>query len=335
LARLSEEGAALWGMAHLGTPMAIRVAATLRIADHLAFGPKTAEELAGEVKAAPDALDRLMRYLTVRGLFARTGTGAYALTRAGEPLRDGHPDGLRDGLDIEGIGHADLAFVQLLHSVRTGRAGFPLQFSGRTFWQHLETEPARAAAFNSYMRSTTAGHAADIVAGYDWGSLGEVVDVGGGDGTLLTALLRAHRDLRGAVFDLPETAETAARALADAGLDGRGRAIAGSFFDPLPAGADGYILSSVVHDWEDEQAGEILRRCAEAASGGGRVFVVEHIGAAGDSPHTGMDLRMLVLYGGKERTAAELADLAGEAGLDLVAVHPAGVSSIVEFRPRT
>jgi predicted O-methyltransferase YrrM len=184
------------------------------------------------------------------------------------------------------------------------------------------------------MASDLPSRSRQLLAGYDWGSLGWLVDVGGGNGTLLIALLNSCPTLRGTVLDREENISDAREALAAAGLADRGEAVAGSFFDPLPAGAGGYLLSLILHDWADEPAGTILRRCAEAAGESGRVLVVERTGADGESPHTGMDLRMLAVYGGKERRVAELTGLAEDAGLALVAVHPAGAYSIVELRPR-
>jgi predicted O-methyltransferase YrrM len=158
-----------------------------------------------------------------------------------------------------------------------------------------------------------------------------VVDVGGGNGDLLTAMLRAYPALRGTVFDLPDTAETARKALAAAGLADRGDVVSGSFFDPLSPGAGGYLLSAILHDWDDDAARAILRRCAEAAGTDGAVFVVEKIGTDGESLRTGMDLRMLAYFGGRERGVAELTALAETAGLRVVAVHPAGSLAVVEL----
>ncbi|HEY3260469.1 MAG TPA: methyltransferase [Pseudonocardiaceae bacterium] len=326
----SSAAAELWAMAHLGTPMAIRVAATLRIADHIAAGIQTAPDLAGTVHADPDALERLLRYLARRAVLTVDRHGRYGLTPLGEPLRSDHPSDLRRGLDIESVGRADLAFVQLLHSVRTGEAGFPLQF-GRSFWEDLQTDPERHEIFTNWMGSDIPARSPDIAAGHDWESLGSVVDVGGGDGSLLIALLTKYAGLSGTVVDLPETAATARAALAAAGLADRSDVVAGSFFDPLPVGAGGYLLSLILHDWPDDPARAILRRCAEAAGRTGRVFVIERTGADGRATHSGMDLRMLVLYGGKERGVEELTALAVDAGLRLVAVHPAGGFSIVEL----
>jgi hypothetical protein len=174
--------------------------------------------------------------------------------------------------------------------------------------------------------------APDIISAYDWGSLGHVVDVGGGNGSLLTALLSAYPTLRGTVVDLPGAVEAARGALKTAGVAGRSDVVAGSFFDPLPAGAGGYLLSAIIHNWPDEPARAILRRCTEAAGATSRVFIAEKIGAEGGSPNTAMDLRMLAYFAGRERNVDELAALGADSGLRLVAVHGAGSMAIVELR---
>ncbi len=329
----SEDRAAaeLWSMAHLGTPMAIRVAATLRLADHLTAGLGTADELAAVVGADADALGRLLRFLVARGVFCRDEAGRFGLTPLGDALRSDHPGRMRAGLDLEGIGRIELAFVALLHSIRTGEPAFDQQF-GRDFWSDLAADPARRETFTSWMASDMPSRSPEILAGYDWGSLGSLVDVGGGNAAMLIALLTRFPTLRGTVLDRPENVSDARRALAEAGLTDRGAAVSGSFFDPLPAGAGGYLLSLIIHDWADEPAAEILRRCAQAAGESGTVLVVERTGAEGLEPHTGMDLRMLAVYGGKERRLDELAALAEGAGLVVVGVHPAGGYSIVELR---
>jgi len=327
-------GAQLWAMAHLGTPMAIRVAATLRVADHIARGVRTVPELAQAVAADPDALGRLLRYLATRGVFRQDSDGGYSLTARGEGLRDDHPDGMRSHLDIENIvGAAELSFVHLLHSVRSGEAAYPLLF-GRPFWEDLAAKPDRGTEFNTFMGSDIPDRAIEIVTGYDWASVGHLVDVGGGAGRLMIELLGKYPTLRGTVLDLPGPGATAAENLRAAGLSDRGGVVAGSFFDPLPAGAGGYMLSLVIHDWNDRSARAILRRCAAAAGTGGKVFVIENLGADSETPQTGMDLRMLAYYGGKERGLVELTQLAVESGLAVAAVHPAGQLSIVELLPR-
>jgi hypothetical protein len=330
LAIEEQSGAELWAMAQLGAPMAIRVAATLRVADHIAAGLRTAGELAPVVRADPDALERLLRYLAVRGVFERDERGRFSLTGLGEALRTDHPAGKRALLDIDGLGRGELSFIRLLHSVRTGQAAFPEQF-GRTFWEDLAADPLRATAFDQWMAVTVERRLPDLVEGYDWASLGHVVDVGGGNGSLLAALLTRYRRLRGTVLDLAATAEAARQALDRAGLADRSEVVTGSFFDRVPAGADGYLLSWILHDWADEPARQILRRCAQAAGERGRVIVAESIRPDGESPHTGMDLRMLAFFGGKERGVAELAALAADADLRVRRVRQSGSLVLLEL----
>lgn len=312
--------------ADLVTPMAIRVAATLRLADHLAAGKRSAAELAQAANADPDAVDRLMRHLVAAGIF---GEG-YSLGPQGGELLDGA--GRRGVLDMEGaLGRGELAFTHLLHTVRTGEPAFPMMY-GRSFWDDV-ADPARAPAYDEHMGHDAGRWARDVLAAFDWSGIDYVVDVGGGDGTVLAELLRTHPGLRGTVVEQPGTAERARRKLAAAGLADRGDAVAGSFFEPLPAGADAYVLCAILHDWPDADARGILRRCAEAAAPGSRVLVVERTGPGGAAPSTTMDLRMLVLFGGRERTAAEIAALGARVGLELVEAHQSNDISVVELTP--
>lgn len=317
-------------------PMAIRVAATLRIADHIAAGTKTAKSLAAAVDADADALGRVMDRLVAAGVLTHTGGGdTYGLTTLGEGLRDDTPGSARQWLDIEGaLGHAELCFVELLHTVRTGEPAYPRQF-GRGFWEDLSGDPARGASFDAFMGARIAADAPAVVKAYPWAALGHVVDVGGGDGTLLIAILGSHPDLRGTVVELAGPAGRADRAIAEAGRDDRADTYVGSFLDPLPSGAGAYLLSGVLHDWDDESAVAILRRCAEATAGTGAVLVLDHFGdPESGGPDTEGALRMLCYVRGRERGLTELVDLADAAGLECEGVRPAGSRSLVELRPR-
>jgi 2,7-dihydroxy-5-methyl-1-naphthoate 7-O-methyltransferase len=319
-------GGQLWAAADLVTPMAIRVAATLRLADHIAVGTDTTEALADAVGADRDAVGRLMAHLVTAGVLSRSGE-TWALTALGEQLRDDDPARLRAWLDLDGaIGRADLSFVQLLHSVRTGEPAFPRHF-GRPYWEDLAADADRSASFDALMGARLVADAPKVAAAFPWGELGHVVDVGGGDGSLLVAILRAHENLRGTVVDLPGPAARATQAIADAGLAHRADARAGSFFDALPAGAGGYLLSGVLHDWDDDHAARILRQCAAA---GGTVLVVDHVGDG--APDTEGDLRMLAYVGGRERDLDQLTALAKLAGLAVESVTPAGSRSIIALR---
>jgi predicted transcriptional regulator len=322
--------ARLWSMAGLGTPMAIRVAATLRIADHIVAGRRTAAELAPACGADADALERLLRYLSVRGVFERDEAGRYSLTALGRPLCEDHASDVRAWFDIDGMGWGELSFVELLHSIRTGEAAFPKRY-GRPYWEDLQASPVRAASFHALHGADVAARAPGVVAGFDWAALEHIVDVGGGDGSLLASILTANPALRGTVVDQAEAVQSAKEVFAAADLGGRADAVIGDFFEPLPPGADAYLLSLILHDWDDDSSTAILRRCAEAAGATGRVLVIESIGE-GQEKHTGMDLRMLCLYGARERDAGEIAELGERVGLRCAGVHKAGPSAIVELR---
>ncbi|GIG68255.1 methyltransferase [Phytomonospora endophytica] len=321
-------GGGLWAAADLVTPMAVRVAATLRLADHIAAGTRTGAALAEAAGADPDALARLLGHLVTAGVLTADG-GVYALTSMGEHLRDDDPEGIRAWLDLEGaVGYADLSFVEMLHTVRTGEPGYPRRY-GRAFWEDLADDPARSASFDALMEAQKTGEAPAIAAAYPWGELGHVVDVGGGNATLLIAMLEAHDGLRGTLLELPGPAARGAEAIRAAGLAARASSVAGSFFDVMPPGAGGYVLSSVLHNWDDEDAVRLMRRCAEAVAPGGKVLVVDHFGVAGDSEG---DLRMLCYFRGRERGLERLTELATVAGLSVETVRPGGSRSIVELR---
>ncbi|MCP2339444.1 methyltransferase [Actinomadura rupiterrae] len=333
-AGVEEWGGGIWAAADLVTPMAVRVAATLRLADHIASGRASVEALVEVVDADQDALRRVMEHLVAVGVFTRSSDGTFGLTKLGEQLQDDDPLGVRPWLDLEGaVGRAELSFVELLHTVRTGRPAFP-RFFGRPFWEDLSADAKLAASFDALMGSRLVAEAPLVAEAYPWGSLRHVVDVGGGNGSMLIAILRAHEGLRGTVLDLEGPVARAQQAFAAAGLSDRADATVGSFFDELPAGAGGYVLSGVLHDWDDPQALSILRRCAEAASDTGKVLVVDHLGdhLSGVSDTQG-DLRMLCYVRGRERGIDQLRDLAAEAGLRVGQIAPAGTRSVIEMLP--
>jgi O-methyltransferase len=304
------------------TPMALRVAATLRLADLMPDAGTSEgtpiDELAKRAGADPDALARVLRHLVQHGVFTEPRPGQFAANQNAAMLRTGQPAAL--WLDLDGFGgRMDLAFTGLAHTVRTGQPAWEQVF-GQPFWDYLDANPAISASFDATM-AIDAGSAA-LAAGYDWTGVRHVADVGGGTGTLIAEVLRREPRLRGTLIDLPETAERAREYLAGLGLDGQCDIAGQSFFDPLPAGADVYLLSRVIHDWDDAAATAILRRCAEAAGSGGRVLVIESHATDGDpAAFAEMNLRMLVLAGGRERTIDDYSALAAGAGLRVSAVR--------------
>lgn len=325
----------LMELSDLLTPWAVRTAATLRLADHIAAGTGEVRALAAAAGVDADGLGRLLRFLCARGLFTEPEPGRFALTEVGEALRDDHPAGMRGWLDPAGcMARTDLAFARLLDSVRSGEPSYHLLF-GRSFWEDLDAEPDYRRSFDALMARRLGAQAEQVAAAYDWSGLGHVVDVGGGTGLQLRAILGRAPALRGTLVDMPGTAAEAAERLCEAGLAGRAEVVGASFFDELPAGADAYLLSDILHNWSDADSVRILRRCADAVVPDGRVLIVEDVAGDRHEPmRTVTDLRMLVTLGGRERGLDDIRELAGRSGLrltDVIATESS--SSIVECRP--
>jgi hypothetical protein len=232
-----------------------------------------------------------------------------------------------------GLGRSDTALSGLLQVARTGRPVYERMFR-RPFWADLEADPQRGRAFEALMAVQVSLVADEVATAYDWSDVRHVVDVGGGTGTLLAALLTKHPALRGTLADLPSTVETGRRNLTTAGLSDRCTFAPGSFFASLPPDGGVYVLSRILHDWNDNDAKAILRRCAEAAGSAGRVLAIEQLVAehAASWMTTAMDLRMLAVIGGKERSLEEYRTLAAAAGLSLREnIVTESARSILEF----
>jgi 2,7-dihydroxy-5-methyl-1-naphthoate 7-O-methyltransferase len=322
----------------LATPLAIRVAATLRVADLIPSGVDSVPALARACGADPDALGRLLRFLVHRGVFTEPSDGVFALTDLGELLRERGAVGHRARLDLDGLGwRMDLAYAGLLHSVRTGEPAYAV-VHGRPLWADLDQREEFRDYFDALMLSQqrfTAPQVADL---YEWGSVGHVVDIAGGSGGLLIELLTRHPHLHGTLVDRPRPVYAAERAFAEHGLADRAQAMVGDFFAALPAGGDVYVISRALTDWGDRDAVAILGRCAEAASmGGGRVLVVEVLPSEPFVAHqTPYDLHMLAVVGGRERGIDDFATLAAAAGLAVrQALRGTGGLLLLELAPPT
>jgi 2,7-dihydroxy-5-methyl-1-naphthoate 7-O-methyltransferase len=325
------EQADIWALSDLCTPWCVHVVATLRIADHLAAGTTRIDDLAAASGAHSDSLHRVLRHLVSKGMFEEPSPGRFTLN---EPARGLLDSSARLGLDLDGFGgRMAYAWGSLLSAVRTGAPAYHDVF-GRPFWEDLRAHPDLAASFDALMGP--AGHGApdpEVLITADWESVRTVVDVGGGTGSLLAEILRARPTVRGTLVDLPPTVARSAEIFKAAGVADRVTTLGQSFFDPLPAGADLYLLKSVLSDWPDHELIAILRRCAEAARPAGRIVVLNGV-SPDDSGGPSPALLMMVLVGGRERSLAEFRELARAAGLEVEAAErqPSG-RFVVECRP--
>jgi hypothetical protein len=313
-------------MLDLTTPWCLMVAATLRIPDHIAAGHHDIGELATAADCDRDALHAVLGYLVSKGVFAETSPGRFSCNRAAEQLATGQ------FLDLEGIGgRMAHAWGTLLDYVRTGQSAYQKVF-GRPFWEDLAAHPKIAAEFDALMGP--AGHGVpdfDIELTGGWEPIRTVVDVGGGTGAMLASLLRRHAHVRGILVDLPGTVARAAEVIEGDGVAARVTVRGQSFFDPLPAGADLYLLKSILNDWPDEPTVAILRRCAEAARPDGKVVVLGGV-SPDDAPRI-LAIDMLVA-GGKTSTVTQFTELTRRAGLEILVAGPqASGRFVIECRP--
>lgn len=320
----------LWALADLSTPWCVHVVSTLRIAEHMNGGIDRIENLAAASQCDAGSLQRVLRHLIGAGVFQEPEPGRFTLNEAARGLLD---PALQIGLDLDSFGgRMANAWNSLLTAVRTGAPAYDTVF-GRPFWDDLQANPTIAAAFDDLMGP--AGHGApDGAIPFEggWQPVRTVVDVGGGTGALLAAVLREHPGVHGTLVDLPSTVARSGRIFRDAGVSSRVTTAGQSFFDPLPSGADVYLIKNVLSDWPDVDASRILARCAEAARPNGRVVVVNGV-SADDRGAAPPELLMMVLVGGKARTLEEFRTLARGAGLDVVATARRDSRLTVECRP--
>ncbi|ACZ21384.1 O-methyltransferase [Sanguibacter keddieii DSM 10542] len=282
--------------------IAVRLAATFRIPDRISEGCETVDQIARTLAVDPEALGRVVRYLTARGMFAEND-GVITLGEYGRTLLDADPSGLRRWLTADGPGaRLDASLLALAQSVEHGGSNYSATH-GVDLYEDAATPAQNGDTFNSLRAEHCAAIARGVVRLRLWKGSGHVADLGGGEGQLIASLLTTHPRLRGTLLDLPPAIESARARLESAGVISRCTMVAGSFFDELPFAADIYVLSNVLHNWDDEHARRILRRCRARAGG---VLIVEtladRVAARGA---TSMDLRMLAFCGGRERTTDE------------------------------
>jgi hypothetical protein len=307
----------------------IYLTAALKLADLLADGPRTAEELAPLTATHAPSLYRVMRTLASLGLFTEDQAQRFSLRPLGEALKTGtpgHASALLAGeLTVRSLDH-------LLYSVQTGKPGFEKAF-GLPLFDWLAGHPAEASLFNGAMLTQHRVEHPAVASAYDFSNFKSIADVGGSTGNLLTTILGQHPGPRGVLFDLPHVVRDAPAFIQQRGMADRVTVVAGSFFESVPADADAYILSHVIHDWAEDQCLTILSNCRCAMNTGGRLLLVEIVLPGGDIPHPGkiLDIGMLVVPGGQERNEAEYRALLDKAGFRLTRVVPTGSSvSVIE-----
>lgn len=312
----------------------VHVAAKLGLADLVHAGPKTAEELAALTETDPAAVHRLLRGLASVGVFRETTGRRFEQTPLSDTLRAGAPASMRAFALMMVEQYNVEAWCDLLTSVKTGEPAFE-RVHGLEAFDYLARHPEHGKTFGESMTSLSRVENPAVADAYDFSGIKTLVDIGGGHGSLLATILRRQRTLRGILFDRPEVIERAAKDEHVSGPDVAGRIEleAGDFFESVPAGPDAYIMKYIMHDWEDESARRILQNCRRAMAAGGRVLVVDTVIPEGNEPFWGklLDINMLALTGGLERTEAQFGKLFASAGLKLRRVVPTACPlSIVE-----
>ena len=310
---------------------AIYAAAKFGIADELKDGPRSIEQLAQATSTNADALYRLLRALASRGIFAEGEPRLFSLTPLAEPLQSDVP-GSKRALALMSGDEQFRAWAEIVYSIKTGEIAFEKVF-GKPIFEYLRGNPDKAKIFDAAMVGIHGRESDVILDAYDFDGVGVLVDIGGGNGSQITGILQKYTGMKGVLFDLPHVIERAKNPIESASLSGRCELVSGSFFDAVPEGADAYMMRHIIHDWDDDKSLTILRNCYRAMSADSKLLVVESVIPPGNEPFGGkfLDLVMLLIPGGKERTEDEYRTLFGEAGFELTRVIPTSTEiSIVE-----
>jgi hypothetical protein len=315
-------------------PRLVHLFATLRLADHLSAGPKSAAELAPMTGTDAPALARVLRTLASLGFVAEDAQHRFTLQPLGAVLRSGTPS--HAAALILGGEVCTRSLDDFLYSVQTGKTGFERAF-GKPAFDWMAENPTQASLFNHTMVGFHGMEPAAVAAAYDFSAMQTVADIGGSTGNMIATIVSKYPAMRGILFDLPHVVAEASALLAARGVADRVRIEPGSFFDGVPAGADAYVLSHVIHDWNEEQCLTILGHCRRAMGANGRLLLVEMVLPEGDTFHPGklLDLLMLSVPGGEERTPSQYRDLLDKAGFTMTQVVPThSLVSIVEAVPK-
>jgi hypothetical protein len=314
---------------------AVYVIAKLGIPDELKSGPKTVEELASATNTHAPSLYRILRALVSVGVLSSVEDGRFNQTPLSETLVTDAPGSLR-WFAVSELGQEHYpAWGNLMHSVKTGEIAFD-NFFGVDIWKYFQQNPEDAAVFNNSMTSVTAHTNEAITSLYDFSQFGTIVDVGGGHGGLITSILEKNPQVKGILFDAAEVIEGARPKIEAAGLADRLETVAGDFFKSVPEGGDAYIMKWIIHDWDDEKSNTILKNIRSRMQPTNKLILVDCVVPETHEPHFSkfIDLNMLVMTGGKERTEKEFAQILEAAGFKLVRVITTDVPhSIVEAQP--
>jgi hypothetical protein len=300
----------------------IYVAAKLGIADVLGEGPRSVAEIANATGANSKSLARLMRALVALGVLAVDDDNRFRLTGIGASLQSDMPGSMRSVILTLGEEHYQ-AWGKLIESIKCDKAAFDEVYR-RPLFDYLSENSTAAQTFNEAMTDLTSQMALAIVLAYEFSGSRVVADIGGGHGVLLDSILRSNPSITGILFDSEQVLEGSTLQRASHGVDGRRRSISGDFFESVPEGADAYILKNVLHDWSNERAVRILKNCRRAMSSQAKLLVIELVLPLLDDPAFGslLDLNMLVMSGGRERTREEYCSLLENSGFRLTRVIP-------------
>jgi hypothetical protein len=300
---------------------AIAAAVALGVPEQLALAARTANDLAVHLGVEVNALRRLLRTLTAADVLHSSKDGSYVLSEMGQDLLERAPRTLAHRARLISSPFIWRTWAEFTDSIVSGTSAFE-SAHGTDCWAYLGKNPTDAAVFNAAMSADSRWMADSIAAAYDFSRFTEIVDIGGGEGTLLAAILQANPLVRGTLFEQPDIAQDAATHFDNLGLSSRCGVVPGNFFVSVPKDADAYLLKWVLHDWPDAKAIEILAKCREALAPGGRIVIVEHA-IDNDNPTLApslMDLTMMVVTGGRERTRKEYEDLLAQVGCRLLKV---------------
>jgi len=314
---------------------AVHVVAELGIADLLKDGPRKAEELAAATSTHPRALYRILRTLAAVGVFHEGSERTFSLTEVGQCLRSDAPDPVYAWTRFVGRPYSWQTWGELLQSVRTGESVFR-HVHGCEAFEYRARHPEENLLYDRAQAEISRGISDAVAKSYDFSAFKRVVDVGGGQGGLLVRVLQVWENLRGVLFDQPQVVANADKVLAAAGVLDRCEIVGGSFFDSIPAGADGYLMKAIVHNWDDEASIRVLRNIREAMRPDGKLLIVERVvgGPNEDLEAKLSDLQMMVALGGLERTLEEFTGLFDASGFRLARVVPTGTRyGIIECIP--